>query len=128
MKDINKLKQNHSQFLSMTSLTVEEFELLHDKFEGYCEDYFLYHTIRGKIRKKICYQEQKNASIKGSEIVIFAFISEELSLTAISRLLFWDYTRQSKSIDKGFCAQYWKRPWQAWDLCHRAILKSSVSN
>jgi hypothetical protein len=75
MKDINALKQNHSQFLSMTSLTVEEFELLHDKFEGYCEDYFFYHTIRGKIRKKICYQEQKNTSLKGSEMKLLFLLS-----------------------------------------------------
>lgn len=52
----------------MTSLTVEEFELLHDSFEGYCTDYFLYYTLQGKVRKKICYQEQKNVSLKGSEM------------------------------------------------------------
>jgi len=75
MKDITTIKQNASQFLSMTSLTVEEFELLHNSFERYCTDYFLYHTLQGKIRNKICYQEQKNASLKGSEMKLFFLLS-----------------------------------------------------
>lgn len=75
MKDIITIQQNTSQFLSMTSLTVEEFELLHNTFEGYCTDYFLYHTLQGKIRNKICYQEQKNASLKGSEMKLFFLLS-----------------------------------------------------
>jgi len=75
MKDIIALKQNPSQFLSMTSLTVEEFELLHDSFEGYCTDYFFYYTLQGKVRKKVCYQEQKNACLKGSEIKLFFLLS-----------------------------------------------------
>ena len=75
MKDLIELKQNHTQFLSMTSLTVEEFELLNNTFEGYCEDYFLYRTLRGKIRKKVCYQEQKNTSLKGSEMKLFFLLS-----------------------------------------------------
>lgn len=75
MKDLIVIKQNPSQFLSMTSLTVEEFELLHNTFEGYCTDYFLYHSLQGKRRKKICYQEQKNASLKGSEMKLFFLLS-----------------------------------------------------
>lgn len=71
MKDLLELKQNHTQFLSMTSLTVEEFELLHNTFESYCDDYFLYNTLQGKVRKKVCYQEQKNSSLKGSEMKLF---------------------------------------------------------
>ena len=75
MKDITTLKQSPSQFLSMTSLTVVEFELLHDSFEGYCTDYFLHHTLQGKVREKICYQEQKNACLKGSEMKLFFLLS-----------------------------------------------------
>ncbi len=59
----------------MTSLRVEEFEFLHDSFEGYCTDYFYYHTLQGKVRKKICYQEQKNACLKGSEMKLFFLLS-----------------------------------------------------
>ena len=75
MKDLIALKQNSTQFLSMTSLTVEEFEILHDAFESYCTDYFLYHTLQGKTRSKVCYQEQKNASLRGSEMKLFFLIS-----------------------------------------------------
>jgi len=59
MKDINALKQNHSQFLSMTSLTVEEFELLHDKFEGYCEDYFFITQYEVKSEKRFAIKNKK---------------------------------------------------------------------
>ena len=75
MKDIIALKQNPSQFLSMTSLSVEEFELLHDSFEGYCTDYFSHHTIQGKVREKFFYKEQKNASLKGTEMKLFFLLS-----------------------------------------------------
>ena len=75
MKDLTALKQNASQFLSMTSLTVEEFELLHDSFERYCTDYFFYHTLQGKVRKKGCYEEQKNACLRGSEMKLFFLLS-----------------------------------------------------
>jgi len=75
MKDLITLKQNPSQFLSMTSLTVEEFELLHNSFERYCTDYFFYHTLQGKARNKICYQEQKNACLKGREMKLFFLLS-----------------------------------------------------
>lgn len=75
MKDLVKLKENPSQFLSMTSLTVEEFELLHNSFEGHCTNYFFYNTLQGKIRKKICFQEQKNAYLKGSEMKLFFLLS-----------------------------------------------------
>lgn len=59
----------------MTSLRVEEFELLHNFFEGYCTDYFYYHTLQGKVRTKICYQEQNNACLKGSEMKLFFLLS-----------------------------------------------------
>ena len=75
MKALTTLKQNPSQFLSMTSLTVEEFELLHNSFERHCTDYFFYHTFQGKVRNKVCYHEQKNASLKGSEMKLFFLLS-----------------------------------------------------
>jgi len=75
MKDIIALKQNPSQFLSMTSLKIEEFELLHDSFEGYCIDYFFHYTLQGKVRQKFFYKEQKNACLKGSEMKLFFLLS-----------------------------------------------------
>ena len=95
MKDLVALKQNPTQFLSMTSLTIEEFEILHDTSESYCTDYFLYHTLQGKTRRKVCYREQKNASLRGSEMKLFFLISlfKEPSITTISCILFWSYPR-----------------------------------
>ena len=75
MKDIQTLKQNPSQFLSMTSLRVEEFEFLHDTFEGYCTDYFSCYTLQGKVREKFFYKEQKNVCLKGSEMKLFFLLS-----------------------------------------------------
>ena len=74
MKDIQILKKNPSQFLSVTSLRVEEFEYLHDTFEVYCTDYFSHYTLQGKVRKKF-YKEQKNTSLKGSEMKLFFLLS-----------------------------------------------------
>jgi hypothetical protein len=71
MENLLKLKQHPSQFLSMTSLTVEEFEMLHDSFEPHCTRYFYYHTLQGKPRVKMGFKEQKNACLKGSEAKLF---------------------------------------------------------
>ena len=59
----------------MTSLRVEEFELLHDSFEDYCADYFSHHTLQGKLREKFLYKEQKNACLKGTEMKLFFLLS-----------------------------------------------------
>jgi hypothetical protein len=75
MEKLLKLKQQPSQFLSMTSLTVGEFEMLLDSFEPHCTKYFFYHTLRGKPREKISFKEQKNACLKGSELKLFFLLS-----------------------------------------------------
>jgi hypothetical protein len=75
MENLSKLKQHPSQFLSMTSLTVEEFEMLLDSFDPHCTKYFYYHTLRGKPRKKISFKEQKNACLKGSGLKLFFLLS-----------------------------------------------------
>lgn len=59
----------------MTSLTVKEFEMLHDSFEPHCTKYFHYHTLQGKQREKISFKEQKNACLKGSEAKLFFLIA-----------------------------------------------------
>ena len=59
----------------MTSLTVEEFGFLHGSFEIHCNNYFYYHTMNGKVREKVIYKEQKNASLKGSELKLFFLLS-----------------------------------------------------
>jgi len=59
----------------MTSITVEEFEILLDSFDLHCTKYFYYHTLQGKPRKKISFTEQKNACLKGSEMKLFFLLS-----------------------------------------------------
>ena len=71
MENLINLKQRPSQFLSMTSLTVGEFEILLDSFEPHCTKYFHYHTLQGKQREKISFKEQKNVCLKGSEAKLF---------------------------------------------------------
>lgn len=75
MEKLFELKKHPTRFLSMTSLTVEEFELLNDSFEPHCNNYFFYQTLAGKLRKKITYKEQKNACLKGSEAKLFFLLS-----------------------------------------------------
>jgi len=75
MPDLELIKQNPSRFLSMTSLTLEEFELVYNRFEGYCKDYFKHHTLQGKRRIKPCYGDQKNGLLQGSEMKLFFLIS-----------------------------------------------------
>jgi len=75
MENISHQKQNTSQFLSMTSLTIEEFEILHEHFEGHCNTYFYYHTLEGKPKQRVGNTEQKNAKLKGSEIKLFFLLS-----------------------------------------------------
>jgi len=75
MEDLTKIKQNSSQFLSMTSLTVEEFEILLDEFDIHCTEYFTYYTLQGKPRTKFISKEQKNTSLKGCEMKLFFLLS-----------------------------------------------------
>jgi hypothetical protein len=75
MENLEKIKRDPAKFLSMTSLTVNEFDLLLDNFESYCTEYFYHHTLNGKVRIKIVHKEQKNTSLKGSEMKLFFLIS-----------------------------------------------------
>jgi hypothetical protein len=75
MENLKQIKQSPPQFLSMTSLKLEEFELLHDHFEEHCNNYFYYHTLQGKQKQKIGNLEQKNAKLQGSEMKLFFLLS-----------------------------------------------------
>lgn len=75
MENLLKLKQRPSQFLSMTSLTVGEFEILLDSFDPHCTKYFYYHTLQGKPRTKLSFKEQNNACLKGSELKLFFLLT-----------------------------------------------------
>jgi len=65
------VSKNLNQFLALTSLTVDEFKSLLSEFSPICEKYFRYHTLEGKKRKIVCYQEHGNAKLKGTEQKLF---------------------------------------------------------
>ncbi len=75
MENLELIKQHPTRFQSMTSLTVEEFELLHNSFELHSDSYFHYHTLRGKRREKIVYREQSNGRLLGSEMKLFFLLT-----------------------------------------------------
>lgn len=49
--DPEKIKDNPTQFIMLTSLTVEEFEMLLTVFKRHWASYYRYHTLEGKKRK-----------------------------------------------------------------------------
>ena len=64
-------KRQESAFLSLTSLTVTEFDYLFSHFEPLWEKYYRYHTLEGKKRVIVSYKEHGNALLKGSEQKLF---------------------------------------------------------
>jgi len=60
MLKYNKLKTNQTQFLSLTSLTVSEFDELLIDFDQDWRSYIDYHTFEGKPRVR-AYKEKSNA-------------------------------------------------------------------
>lgn len=69
--DYQKVRQTPSQFLSLTSLTIEEFDYLLPHFETDWEKYYRYHTLEGKKRQIISYQEHGKATLKGTPMKLF---------------------------------------------------------
>jgi hypothetical protein len=64
-------KEHPSNFLSLTSLTVLEFEHLLSYFEPLWEKYYRYHTLEGTKRKLPSYKEHKSALLQTSEQKLF---------------------------------------------------------
>jgi hypothetical protein len=64
-------KQHEVNFLSLTSLSVIEFEYLFSHFEPLWERYYRYHTLEGKKRVIISYKEHGNSLLKGTEQKLF---------------------------------------------------------
>jgi hypothetical protein len=50
--DYNKIREKDKQFLSLTSLTVPEFDALLPRFEYHWERFINKFTLSGKVRKK----------------------------------------------------------------------------
>lgn len=65
------ISKSNTQFLALTSLQVNEFELVLKEFAPNCEKYFRYHTLEGKRRKIITSKEHGNAKLQGSEQKLF---------------------------------------------------------
>jgi hypothetical protein len=64
-------KQNPPNFVTLTSLTVLEFEYLLLAFTPLWEKYYKYHTLEGKKRILPAFQEHANARLKGTEQKLF---------------------------------------------------------
>ncbi len=69
--DYSTVCQNSKQFLSLTTLEVEEFVLLLKIFEPRWEKYYRYRTLEGKARKHPRTQEHGNATLKGTAQKLF---------------------------------------------------------
>jgi hypothetical protein len=64
-------KEHESNFVSLTSLSVTEFEYLFSYFEPLWETYYRYHTLEGKKRIILSHKEHGNALLKGSQQKLF---------------------------------------------------------
>ena len=96
----NTVKLNEKQFLAVTSLYPDEFELLLDSFTPVCEKYFRYHTLEGLKRKIVTSKEHGNARLRGTAQKLFFLlvflktnslqeqhaISFEISQSKVSRI------------------------------------------
>lgn len=69
------ISQNERQFISLTSLTVLEFEHLLQHFSPQWEKYYRYHTLEGKHRAFPQYSEPKNGSLLGTAQKLFFLLT-----------------------------------------------------
>ena len=51
----DKIRKNPLQMLSLTSLTVSEFEALLPSFQRHWDEYYSRYTLKGKLRERISY-------------------------------------------------------------------------
>ncbi len=64
-------KQHETNFLSLTSLSVIEFEYLLSHFEPLWDRYYRYHTLEGKKKVIISHKEHGNSLLKGTDQKLF---------------------------------------------------------
>lgn len=60
-----------TQFIALTSLQVEEFEWLLDRFKLIWESYYRFHTLEGRHRKHPSTKEHGNAALQGTTQKLF---------------------------------------------------------
>lgn len=71
MLNYQTTKPNPSQFLALTSLHVQEFNYLAERFEPHWRNYYRYHTLKGKLRKHPAHHEYANGCLPGAENKLF---------------------------------------------------------
>ncbi len=69
--EYEKAIQNATQFLAITSLTVEQFEYLLKHFRPKCDKFFRYKTLDGKTRKHPTDKEHQHSKLRGSGNKLF---------------------------------------------------------
>ena len=69
--NVSDYKNNATVFLSLTSLSVIEFDYLLLHFSSQWEKYYKYHTLEGKKRLIISYKEHQNSVLLGAEQKLF---------------------------------------------------------
>ena len=69
--EYEKIKKNRKNFLSNTSLEVEEFEYLLEHFTPIWENYYRHYTTEGKKRKIISHTEHKSALLQTTPQKLF---------------------------------------------------------
>lgn len=67
----DEIKTKPKQFLSLTSLTPEEFDELFAAFENRWDQFYRYHTLLGRPRKHPAFREHGNAKLRGSQQKLF---------------------------------------------------------
>ena len=65
------IMKNPKQFLSLTSLEVQEYELLLQSFQPRWERYYRSHTLEGKHRKHLAKKEHASAALQGTAQKLF---------------------------------------------------------
>jgi len=86
MQDFEKIYQNETRFLALTSLKPTEFDELLKHFSPVCEKYFEYHNAFGKKRKFQRFKEIKTSSLYGSTQKLF-FILCYLKTNALQEFI-----------------------------------------
>ena len=67
-------KQHPNTFLTLTSLTVAEFDYLLTHFTPRWERHYKYHTLEGKRRIIPAFSEHANALLKGTDQKLFSLL------------------------------------------------------
>ncbi|WP_298358325.1 hypothetical protein [Runella sp.] len=71
----SEIRQNQTQFLSLTSLTVAEFDYMCSEFDIDWQRYYRYHTLEGKKRAFASYNEHGNSQLLGTSTKLFFLLN-----------------------------------------------------